>query len=368
MRIAFALTGLHRVQRGAEVAFLAVGRELALRGHAVTLFGSGPERTGKPYEFVSSPVVAREKFERLPALPALRNETNWEEASFLPGFLRRYRPQDFDVTLTCSYPFLNWALRARKHRGYRPRHVFVTQNGDWPARARNSEYRFFGCDGLVAINPDYEEANKAHYRTALIPNGVDLERFHPGPGDRAAFGLPDGVPLVLMVSALIESKRVGDGIAAVAKMPGVHLAVAGDGPLRDDYRALAEQVMPGRFHNFTTTAERMPALYRSADVFLHLSRDESFGNVYVEAMATGLPSVAWNLPRTRWIMGDTGILVSDLDQTELVEGLTSALSHPRAAPAQLTRAQRFSWATIAADYERFLKEVVASGPQRPRTD
>jgi len=368
MRIAFALTGLHRVQRGAEVAFLAIGRELARRGHAVTLFGSGEGRPDTPYAFVTSATISRERLEWLPKLPAFRNETSWEEASFIPGFLRRYRPQDFDVTLTCSYPFLNWALRARKHRGYRPRHVFVTQNGDWPARATNSEYRFFGCDGLVAINPDYEEANKAHYRTALIPNGVDLERFHPGAGDRPAFGLPEGVPLVLMVSALIESKRVGDGIAAVAQMPGVHLAVAGDGPLRDDYRRLAERLMPGRFHNFTTTAERMPALYRSADCFLHLSRDESFGNVYVEAMATGLPSVAWDLPRTRWIMGETGVLVADLDQAALVDGLNRALAHPRAAPAQLDRAQRFSWATIAADYERFLKEVVASGPPRSRTD
>lgn len=368
MRIAFALTGLHRVQRGAEVAFLAVARELASRGHAVTLFGSGPDDRAQPYEFVSAAAIEREKLERLPSLPAFRNETAWEEASFLPGFLRHYRPQDFDVTLTCAYPFLNWALRARKHRGYRPRHVFVTQNGDWPARAGNSEYRFFGCDGLVAINPDYFEANRERYRSALIPNGVDLERFQPGPSQRAEFGLPEGVPLVLMVSALIESKRVADGIAAVARLPGVHLAVAGDGPQRAELRQMTGQLMPGRFHNFTTTADRMPALYRSADAFLHLSRDESFGNVYVEAMATGLPSVAWDLPRTRWIMGDTGILVPDLDQNALVEGLSAALGHAPASSGQLERAKRFSWQTIAGEYERFLKEVVAGGPHRRQVD
>jgi len=368
MKICFALAGIHRVQRGAEVAFLAVGSELARRGHDVTLFGSGPPVPDAVYSYKMAPLVARERFERLPKMPLFRGDTVWEEASFIPGFLRRYRPQDFDVTLTCSYPFLNWALRARKHRGYRPRHVFVTQNGDWPARANNSEYRFFGCDGLVAINPDYQEANQARYRTALIPNGVDPQRFKPGAGERAAFGLPEGAPLVLMVSALIESKRVADGIGAVAALHGVHLAVAGDGPLRDEYRELAERLMPGRFHNFTTTAERMPALYRSADVFLHLSRDESFGNVYVEAMATGLPSVAWDLPRTRWIMGDTGILVPDLDQPALIDGVSRALAHPTAPAAQLARAERFSWATIAADYERFLKEVVASGPHRPQVD
>jgi len=365
MKIAFALAGLHRVQRGAEVAFMAVASELARRGNGVTLFGSGPALRDAAYAFEQSAIVNRERFERFPKVPVLRGDTNWEEASFMPGFLRRYRPQDFDVTLTCSYPFLNWALRARKHRGYRPRHVFVTQNGDWPVRASNSEYRFFGCDGLVAINPDYYEAARDIYPSALIPNGVDLTRFSPGQRRRADFGLPEGVPLVLMVSALIESKRVRDGIEAVSKLPGVHLAVAGDGPLRAELRALADRLMPNRFHNLTTTAQQMPNLYRSADVFLHLSRDESFGNVYVEAMACGLPSVAWDLPRTRWIMGDTGILVHDLDQDALVDGLSRALTHAPATSQQLARAERFSWQTIAGDYERFLKEIVAAGPQRP---
>ncbi|WP_205214988.1 glycosyltransferase family 4 protein [Sphingomonas ginsengisoli (ex An et al. 2013)] len=344
---------------------MSVASGLASHGHAVTLFGAGHADADTSYAFARSPLIARERFERFPKVPVFRGDTTWEEATFLPGFLRRYRPQDFDVTLTCSYPFLNWALRARKHRGYRPRHVFVTQNGDWPARANNSEYRFFGCDGLVAINPDYFEDNRANYRTALIPNGVDLTRFNPGPAQRAAFGLPEGVPLVLMVSAMIASKRVGDGIEAVARLPGVHLVVAGDGPLRDELRAKADALMPGRYHTLSVAATQMPDLYRSADVFLHLSRDESFGNVYVEAMASGLPSVAWDLPRTRWIMGDTGVLVTDLDQDALVAGIQRALTLPRAPAAQLERAERFSWTAIAADYERFLKEVVAAGPQRP---
>jgi hypothetical protein len=171
MRIAFVLAGLHRVQRGAEIAFLAVARELANHGHAVTAIGSGPALEGAPYRYLRAPVISRERLEKLPNFPGLRNETAWEEASFIPGFLRQYRPQDFDVTLTCSYPFLNWALRARTHRGYRPRHVFVTQNGDWPARANNREYRWFGCDGLVAINPDYLAVNKDNYSLHSSPTG-----------------------------------------------------------------------------------------------------------------------------------------------------------------------------------------------------
>lgn len=362
MRIAFTLAGLHRVERGAEIAFIAIANGLAARGHAVTLFGSGPPRPGSAYAYVHATAIARERLERLPSVPALRNETAWEEVSFVPGFLKRYRPQDFDVTLACAYPFLNWALRARKHRGVRPRHVFVTQNGDWPARAGNSEYKLFGCDGLVCINPDYFDANKDRYPSALIPNGVDLARFSPGLPTRAAFGLPENASIVLMVSALIESKRVATGIEAVSRLPGVHLAVAGDGPLRGELRALAERLMPGRFHNLTVGSERMPDLYRSANAFLHLSRDESFGNVYVEAMASGLPTVAWDLPRTRWITGETAVLVPDENVDALVAGVAKALGRTVRNQSLADRAQRFSWTTIAAEYEQFLQAVVAARP------
>lgn len=354
VRILFALPGLHAVSRGAEISFINIACGLARRGHEVTLLGSGPARPGTPYHYLRAPLISRTRFERFPKFPPLRGDTNWEEASFMPGFLRAYRPQDYDATLTCSYPFLNWALRARRHRGRRPLHIFVTQNGDWPARATNSEYRWFGCDGLVCINPDYLDANKERYRSALIPNGVDLERFQPGPADRALFGLPDEAPVVLMVSALIESKKVRTGIEAVSRLPGVHLAVAGDGPLRDEMRALAERIMPGRFHNFLVSPEQMPTLYRSASSFLHLSRDESFGNVFIEAMACGIPTVAWDLPRTRWITGDTAFLVSGDDAEAVAASLSQGLDSGADVAALRSRAERFSWDLISGQYEDFL--------------
>ena len=361
MRILFALPGLHAVSRGAEISFINIASGLARRGHDVTLIGSGAPRPDLPYRYIRAPLISRTNFERFPKFPMLRGDTAWEEASFMPGFLRIYRPQDYDVTLTCSYPFLNWALRARRHRGRRPAHVFVTQNGDWPAKATNSEYRMFGCDGLVCINPDYFEANRERHRSALIPNGVDLDKFQPGPATRAEFGLPDDVPVVLMVSALIESKHVQTGIEAVGRLPDVHLAVAGDGPLREELRKRADQIMPGRYHNFLALPDRMPSLYRSATTFLHLSRDESFGNVFIEAMACGLPTVAWDLPRTRWITGDSACLVQGHDDKSVAASLSRTLGSDFSVAALRSRAERFSWDLISGDYENFL--IALTGKQ-----
>ena len=231
MRILFVIPGLHRVQRGAEVAFESVATELARSGDEVTLIGSGQPDASRPYRFLHAGLVKREHFERWPKVPFFRTEFMYEDATFVPGLLRRYRPGDYDVTVTCSFPYVHWALtRPSKHR---PAHVYVTQNGPWPLDTDGGEARFFSCDGLVCTNPEYQELHGAGWFSTVIPNGVDVERFHPGPAERDRLGLPDGVPIVLMVSALMSSKRVDVAIGAMASVPDAHLVVAGDGPERD---------------------------------------------------------------------------------------------------------------------------------------
>jgi glycosyltransferase involved in cell wall biosynthesis len=260
MRIAFALPGLHRYDRGAEVAFIEVARQLARNGDEVTLFGSGRKRPAEPYRFVASGLIAREAFERFPSLPLFRAETGYEEATYIPGFLKRFRPDQFDVTVTCSFPFMNWALRRPGAKGRRPPTVFVTQNGDWPATSNQGEYRFFACEGLVCTNPDFLQRNQQRWRCALIPNGVDLNRFCSGKDLRERFGIFDDRPVVLMVSAFIESKRVEEGIRAVSLIPGAHLIAVGDGPLRNRISAVAVDLLPGRFTQLTAKPEEMPDL------------------------------------------------------------------------------------------------------------
>jgi glycosyltransferase involved in cell wall biosynthesis len=205
------------------------------------------------------------------------------------------------------------------------------------------------------------ERNRDHWRSALIPNGIDPEVFRPGPPARERFGLPTDAPIVLMVSALIESKRVLEGMRAVASIPDAVLVVAGDGPLRHEFDALGAELMPGRHHRLTLPAEEMPDLYRSADVMVHPTLFESFGNVYLEAMAVGLPVVAHDSVVTRWILGDVARLVDTTDERTLADAVCSAIKDgPDEALAATTAvAERFAWSTVAGQYRDFLAEVVA---------
>lgn len=364
MRILFALPGLHRYSRGAEVAFISIARELCKLGESVTLIGSGIPEIQAPYHFLRANSIRRERFEGFPFLPLLRNECCYEDLTFVPSLAWRFRPEDYDITVTCSYPFTNWVLRRPVVKGSRPLHVFVTQNGDWPPFAKRSggisEYRFFGCDGLVCINPDYFERNKDLWNCRLIPNGVDCDRFRPGAGQRAEFGIPEDRCIVLMVSALIPSKRVEVGIEAVSRIPDAHLVVAGDGPLRDRIAAVASIALPGRFTRVSLSADRMPTLYQSADVFLHCSTEEAFGNVFGEALACGLPVVAHDMPRVRWIVGDEEFLVDTNDPSAIAASLERARHSEHDAGLQrVARARRFSWDTIAREYRQFFSDVLA---------
>lgn len=357
MRLLFALSGFHRYNRGAETALLSVAQELACTGDEVTVAGSGQSRSGCAYRFVHVPAVARETFERIPALPFFRNETQWEDASFAARLPFAVDLRSYDAALTCAYPYTNWALR-RMGRKPRPAQVFVTQNSDWPAYADNSEYRFFNCDGLICTNPAFYERNHGKWKCALIPNGIDLARFTPGDDVRTCLGLPCDKAIVLMVSAFIDTKRVLEGIRAVAKVKDAVLVVAGDGPLRLEGDRLAAQLLPNRYRRISLPADRMPDLYRSADVFLHLSKDESFGNVYLEAAATGLPIVAHDYALTQWILDDAPFLC-DTDDEEM---LVAKLEHALKAGSQPVSPSlgRFTWNRIADDYRAFLRGVVDS--------
>jgi glycosyltransferase involved in cell wall biosynthesis len=338
MHILFALPGLHRFDRGAEVVLESVAQQIALHGaHQVTLVGSGGMRPARSYDFIHIPAVSRERFEQWPRMPFLRHEFMYEELTFAAGLAALPAVASADITMTCSYPYTNWALR-RPRVGGRPRHVFVTQNGDWPALGRGPEPWFFSCDGLICTNPLYFERNRERWKSALIPNGIDPARFRPGPTRKTELGLPVDRPLVLMVSALEPGKRVIEAMKAVADVPDTFLLVAGDGPLRDQVDILASEILPGRFLRRTFKHEQMPDLYRSADLFLHTKIRESFGNVYVEALSCGAPIIAHDDEVTRWILGKHAVLVDCESQDELTTAIRKTL-HGR-----IDRAAAARWA------------------------
>jgi glycosyltransferase involved in cell wall biosynthesis len=127
-------------------------------------------------------------------------------------------------------------------------------------------------------------------------------------------------PVVLFVGRLVDGKRPGDAVQAVSRLSDridVKLYVVGDGPLREELEAEAENVA---FLGHVPYDE-MPAIYRSGDMLLLPSRAEGLPRTVLEAFASETPVVSSHLAQTASIVREGGETVSVGD----IEGYTTAL-------------------------------------------
>jgi glycosyltransferase involved in cell wall biosynthesis len=128
-------------------------------------------------------------------------------------------------------------------------------------------------------------------RYSVVHNGVDLWRFRPRPVSRRRSERIH----CLAVARLIERKGLAELITALASLQRgrYHLEIVGSGPDESPLRALALRLGVAAEVTFAGSVDRatLARRYRAADLFALASREESFGNVFAEAMASGLPIV-----------------------------------------------------------------------------
>jgi glycosyltransferase involved in cell wall biosynthesis len=201
-------------------------------------------------------------------------------------------------------------------------------------------------------------------RTSVVPNGVDLARFAPGPADpalRAALGLDPAVPVIGYFGRLERGKGVDVLLDAAerlhAKLPATAFAFVGDGPLREALVARARA--RGLPACFVGHRDDVAALLRLCAVVVLPSRQEAFGRVLIEAMATGVPIVATTvggIPEV-CVDGVTGVLVPPEDPDALAVALALTLTDQAATAARV--------AAAAADVRaRFDLDAHAAGVQK----
>ncbi len=127
---------------------------------------------------------------------------------------------------------------------------------------------------------------------AVVPNGVDLTRFTNAPHPPVVTA---GIVNLVTASRLVHKNAIDDVIRALVLLPeNVQLAIYGDGPDEAKLRRLAEELRVSSrvlFKGYISHAE-LAREYATAHIFIRASRSEGMGNVFVEAMAVGLPVIA----------------------------------------------------------------------------
>jgi len=216
---------------------------------------------------------------------------------------------------------------------------------------------------VVAISRRGKEEIERRYRTdparvTLIYNGVDLERFHPDNRGRhrrptrQALRIPEGAWTVLFVGSGFERKGLGPLLEAFARGTdaGSRLVVTGKGDVAR-YQNLAARLGIAERTIWTGPKEEVERLYAAADVVALPARYEPFGNVHLEALASGVPVLSSAQAGGSEIVrnGDNGWVAVEPTVGPIAEGLAALRDVPPGGWAGPARAsvERFTYAAQA---------------------
>jgi glycosyltransferase involved in cell wall biosynthesis len=205
----------------------------------------------------------------------------------------------------------------------------------------------------------------------LWQRGVETDRFTPARRSlawRRAHGITDDEVVVAFVSRLVWEKGLdvyADVIERLERQGIPHRSlIVGDGPARDDLEDRLDHTLFTGYLEGTDLA----TAYASSDVFLFPSDTETFGNVTLEAMASGLPTVCANAVGSRDLVNDgtTGLLCPPADRDAFADAvrrlIADAPTRRRMGQAARDRARDFSWPSILARMNRYYDEVLGRQP------
>ena len=227
------------------------------------------------------------------------------------------------------------------------------------------------ADAVVAVSQALKDKlttlGVEHERIHVLRNGVDLELFHADDRDDVRAELRLRRPTLLSAGNLFAFKGHGLVIEALSLLPECELVIAGDGPDRGTFEALARQRGVSERVRFVGSLEQqdLRRYYCAADALLLASSREGWPNVLLEAMACGTPVVATAVGGVPEIVtsADAGAMVKERSAAALASAVRELLARPRERTATRRFAEQFGWdATSKGQLQLFRQVLAANSP------
>lgn len=349
---------------------------LAARGHRVSL--TRPRQAGDDKATAESIATRLVRGLPIPGYPELRFG--------LPApfeFRRQWRADRPDVVqVVTEGPLGSSAIGAARALGipvvtefHTNFHAYSRHYGfGWLERLVSLHLRRLHNRGDLTLVPSHQLGidlmRRGYGNIRVVARGVDTALFNPGRRSaalRASWGVEAGDLVAAYVGRLAPEKNLellmSSFDALKRYMPGARLLLVGDGPARAGLRRRhPEHIYAGMRHG-----EDLAAHYASADLFLFPSLTETYGNVTLEAMASGLPVVAFRLAAAAELIhhGRNGMLAEPGVGSAFVRAALDLVTHPgmrvRVANAAADSMSAFDWERIHDRLEGVLGEAI----QRP---
>lgn len=325
-----------------------LGRELVKRGNEVTVYTlNSLDNTDIPCLHLAPPFITQNvrspgltEKETIEGVCVRRFDVALRFWSFIgsPGMFRELKRdiEKYDIVHAHGYHLLSsvygcyLAKKRRKTFVLTGHDMLITD--DLPLSARIlkriydlslGRYLLKNASKMIALTEDqiaqYTERGGDESKITVIPNAIDPEKYvscEDPANDKSGKSL-------LFVGRIEKYKGIQDVVgmmpALLASEPDVRLTiVGGDSGFRHELEGLSERLGVWGNISFTGEVSREDLLkeYREADIFVLPSRMEGFGIVLLEAMASGLPCVAYSIPSVRTLIehGKTGLLAENEEE------------------------------------------------------
>ncbi|MBX8541735.1 glycosyltransferase family 1 protein [Pseudomonas cichorii] len=346
---------------------------LRLRGHRVELIRP---RQGEEAGFAAADDLMLCRGWPIPGYPGLQ----WGQSS-MHKLLRRWQRRRPDVLyIATEGPLGLSALRAARRLGIAVVSGFHTNFPQYTqqygmgfiTRLLTHYLRWFHNRSRMTLVPSISQKveleRRGFERIELLSRGVDSQLFHPSRRSQAlreSWGLQVGDTALLHVGRLAPEKNLGllktcfEALKESHPRRNLKLIVVGDGP----QRAALEQQIPDAIFCGTQRGESLAAHYASGDLFLFPSLTETFGNVVLEALASGLGVVAYDEAAAGQHIrhGHNGALAMPGDEKAFIDAArwlvedSEALRRVRLNARK--HASRQGWTTIIDQFEQQLLSV-----------
>jgi glycosyltransferase involved in cell wall biosynthesis len=318
---------------GVERHVEMLARGLAQRGIDVEVITTDPDRALPKEESLDGVVVRR--------FPTIARDATYFLAPQLAGWLLVHGRRYAAIHAHSYHTPLALVAAVAARRAQVPFIVTPHYHGTGHSpfrRALHYPYRLAGgwlvrrAERVICVSQEERRVLETHFgsrlKTVVHPNGVDSAEISAArPYDK-----PPGEVLILSVGRLEAYKEVGRLVATLTQLPWQYrLAIIGDGPERERIERVARELnIIGRVRLLgQVSRDELVRWYRTADVYISLSRHEAFGLTLLEAAVAGLAVVASDLPAHREVAtnlrsGQVSFVSTTCSPVELAQAVQDA--------------------------------------------
>lgn len=282
---------------------------------------------------------------------------------------------NYDIVHTHLLHAQFWTALAKTLDFSKKRKYITTEHSTSNSRRGRGIFRYFdkglfnSYHRVVCISQAVKESlmkwleDNGEEKYPIIENGVDLKLFHEAKKlEREEIGISPGEIALIMIARLNRAKDHITLLKSLKKLPlNYKLILAGDGETKGEIQKAVEEMGLQQRVRLLGMRTDVSALFHTADIAIHSSHFEGFGITAVEAMASGIPLVASDVPGLGEVVRGGGLVFNPGDENDLTEKILSLENNEyreKISQREREQSKKYSLEKTAEEYIELYRKLL----------